>query len=124
MDVYHTQPFVVIETNGAWGSAIEVPVIEALNTGQNAAAVSISCATADSCAASGFYNGAFPHSSAFVVSETGGVWGTAVKVPGLEALNADVGSMVSISCATADSCGIGGSYQVTGPRSLAFVASP
>ena len=48
---------------------------------------SVSCGAAGDCAAGGYYKDGSGHSQAFVVSETNGVWGHAVKVPGTAALN-------------------------------------
>ena len=47
--------FVVSETNGSWGDAIEVPGMATLNTGGVAEVNSISCAAAGECAAGGVY---------------------------------------------------------------------
>lgn len=40
---------------GPWGRAIEVPGLEALNQGENAKVVSLSCTSASNCAAVGYY---------------------------------------------------------------------
>jgi hypothetical protein len=47
------QGFVVSEKNGAWGRAIEVPGLAALNTGRDAHMSSVSCASAGNCAVGG-----------------------------------------------------------------------
>src|SRR5579864_9469971 len=80
------QAFVVSERNGTWSKAIEVPGSGILNKGGNAAVASVSCASAGNCAAGGFYTGRFPHTQAFVVSETNGTWAKARQVPGSGAL--------------------------------------
>ena len=56
-------------SGGTWGTAIEVPGTATLNTGNNAAVTSVSCAPAGGCAAGGYY---WANSSrqAFVVSRT------------------------------------------------------
>jgi hypothetical protein len=46
----HQQAFVVNEKNGSWGKAIEVPRLAALNTGEDARVVSLSCGSAGNCA--------------------------------------------------------------------------
>ena len=79
--------FVVSETNGVWGDAVEVPGTAALNSGGNASLNSVSCRAAGECAAGGAYKDGSSDSQAFVVSETSGVWGDAVEVPGTAALN-------------------------------------
>jgi len=66
----HFQAFVVTETNGRWGKAIEVPGSAALNAGGNAGVGSVSCATASSCSAGGQYEDGSARFQAFVVSKT------------------------------------------------------
>ena len=74
------QAFVVSETNGSWGDAIEVPGTATLNTGGLAGVYSVSCGAAGDCAAGGSYVRGFGHYEAFVVSETNGVWGNVIHV--------------------------------------------
>jgi hypothetical protein len=46
-----------------------------------------------------------------VASEQNGVWGTAIEVPGLGALNTGGDAhLSSVSCASSDSCAAGGNY--------------
>ncbi|MDR2984801.1 MAG: hypothetical protein LBV34_08165, partial [Nocardiopsaceae bacterium] len=49
----HSQGFVVNETNGHWGMAIEVPGMAALNAGRYAEVTAVYCASAGNCAAGG-----------------------------------------------------------------------
>jgi hypothetical protein len=112
---FTTQAFVVSETNGTWGRAIEVPGIAALNTGGDADVNSVSCGSAGNCTAGGFYvNGSGAHGAfdqAFVVSETNGTWGKAVEVPGTAALNTGNDAQItSVSCPSAGNCSGGGFY--------------
>src|SRR5215469_860504 len=51
----HSAAFVVNQINGRWGTAEEVPGIAALNTGNLATVVSISCAPKGTCSAGGAY---------------------------------------------------------------------
>jgi len=98
--------FVVNETNGVWGKAIEVPGPAALHrVGTDTAVYSISCAAANSCAAGGVYG-----SHAFVVDERNGVWRRATEVPGeiLPAHSRGVAAVNSVSCATPRFCAAGG----------------
>jgi hypothetical protein len=107
------QGFVVSETNGAWGRAIEVPGLRAL--GQNARVNSLSCASPGNCAAGGDYgwDSGSPYPWGFVVSEKDGAWGRAINVPGLGALNKGGGAAVSpVSCTPQGSCTAGGFYTV------------
>lgn len=75
------QAFVVSERNGRWGHAIEVPGSAALNAGGNAQVFSVSCPTAGSCAAGGYYTDLSSLSQALVATERSGRWGNAFKVP-------------------------------------------
>jgi hypothetical protein len=125
-----SQGFVVLERNGRWGKAIEVPGLGALNTGGpfgSAAGVSsVSCGSAGSCAAGGFYTDASGRSQGFVADERNGRWGTAIEVPGLGALNTgvfngDPAGVRAVSCASAGSCAAGGSYAGASGGSQGFV---
>ena len=50
------QGFVVSEKNGIWSRAIKAPGLGTLNTGGLAGVLSVSCASAGSCAAGGYYS--------------------------------------------------------------------
>jgi hypothetical protein len=116
------QAFVVGETGGTWGTAIEVPGTAALNEGGDAQISSVSCATAGNCSAGGQYTDASGHVQAFVVRETGGTWGKAIEVPGTAALNEGGDAQISsVSCATAGDCGAGGQYTDASGDIQAFV---
>ena len=120
----HYQAFVVSETNGVWGNAVEVPGTAALNSGGNAEVYSVSCAAAGDCAAGGFYKDGSGYDQAFVVSETNGVWGDAVEVPGTAALNSGgFAGVYSVSCGAAGECAAGGSYTDGSGHLQAFVVS-
>jgi hypothetical protein len=107
----HYRAFVVDETNGVWGSAIEVPGMAALDLGGYASVRSVSCAAAGDCAAGGSYSDGSGYNQAFVVSEKNGVWGNAIEVPGSAALNlGGDAQVVTVSCASAGNCAAGGSY--------------
>jgi len=109
----HAQGFLVSKRHGVWGRAIEVPGLGALNTGGAAGVVSVSCASAGNCAAGGRYVNGHGHAQGFLVSERQGVWGRAIKVPGLGALNTGGDAGVrSVSCASPWACVAGGYYAV------------
>jgi hypothetical protein len=121
----HQQGFVVNENNGAWGHAIEVPGLGALNTHEDARVESVSCASPGNCTAGGNYNGdpnyGDGYGKGYVVSETNGVWGQAIKVPGLRALGAgEYSDVKSVSCASPGNCSAGGLY-TDGSGGQAFV---
>jgi hypothetical protein len=107
---------------GAWGTAIEVPGIAALNTGRAALIEQMSCPSAGTCAAGGWYTDSSGAQQVFLVSEVHGTWGKAEEIPGTAALNAGGGGDVgSVSCASAGNCSIGGSYRDSSHRVQAFV---
>jgi hypothetical protein len=103
--------FVVTETSGTWGTAEEVPGTAALNSGDTAQVLSVSCGSAGNCSAGGFYADTPGTTQAFVVTETSGTWGTAQEVPGTAALNSGGQAQVnSVSCASPGNCSAGGFY--------------
>ena len=108
------QGFVVSETNGVWGQAIEVPGLGALNQGGDAEVDSVSCGAAGNCVAVGDYIDGGANSQGFVVSEKNGVWGKAIDPPGLAALNngsaGGNAEVDSVSCTSAGNCTAVGTY--------------
>jgi hypothetical protein len=106
--------FVASERHGRWGEAIEVPGMATLRTGGDASVNSMSCASAGNCTAGGFYAHRFGKANyiqAFVASERNGRWGRAIELPGSRALNvAGNAQVVSVSCASAGNCTVGGFY--------------
>jgi hypothetical protein len=114
--------FVVDERNGVWGKAVAVPGVASLS--RMSMLTALSCGAAGSCAAGGTYTYDLGDLHAFVVNETHGVWGKAIAMPGLAALNVGVGAQVhAISCAAAGSCAASGSYQDGAAYTQAFVMS-
>jgi hypothetical protein len=107
---FHPQAFVVSETKGRWGKAIEVPGTAALNSGGDAQVNSVSCGAVGECAAGGYYAGSTSR-QAFVVTETNGSWGTAIEVPGMSAFNTyGNANLLTLSCTAAGECAAGGDY--------------
>jgi len=120
----HTQAFVVSETNGAWGRAMEVPGSGILNAGGDADVGSVSCPSAGNCVAVGGYHDGAGDRQALAVSETNGTWGTAIEVPGSAILNAGgLDNADSVSCTATGYCAVGGGYTDGAGRAQAFVAS-
>ena len=125
-----SQPFVVSERNGKWGKAIKIPGLAALNRGNHAEARSISCGAPGFCAAGGYYTGPAPSphyndQHAFVVTETNGVWNTAVEVPGSAALTTvGYAGVNAVSCGAARSCVAGGLYVDDSHTTQSFVTAP
>jgi uncharacterized repeat protein (TIGR02543 family) len=113
------QAFVVDETNGVWGDAIEVPATDALDTGGDAGVRSVSCATAGNCAAVGFYTDLSGSLWAFVTDEKNGVWHDAIAVPGIGGGDSTIAT--SVSCAAPGYCSAGGEYNDVPNSVHAFV---
>jgi hypothetical protein len=109
-------------SGGTWGTAMEVPGTATLNAGGNAIVTSVSCGSAANCSAGGWYFDNSRHAQAFVVSQVGGIWGTAKEVPGTAALNQGFAFLTSVSCASAGNCSAGGQYNDSS-GSQAFVVS-
>jgi len=63
------EAFVVSQVSGTWGKAIEVPGTATLNTGGGAAVNAVSCASAGTCSAGGYYTDG-SGGQAFVVSRS------------------------------------------------------
>ena len=120
----HYQAFVVTEAKGRWGKAIEVPRTPFLNKDGDASIGSVSCATAGSCTADGYYTDRSDRSQGFVVTETKGRWGKAIQAPGTAALDKGrTASMGSVSCAAPGSCAAGGGYTDGSGHFQAFVVT-
>jgi hypothetical protein len=113
-----------LATASPWGKPIEMPGLGALNTGHDAAANSISCATPGNCAATGNYNARGANEQGFVVNETKGHWGKAIEIPGLGALIKS-GTLFesSVACGSPGDCAVGGDYIGGRDHTFAFVAS-
>jgi len=118
------QAFVAGQRNGRWGKKIEVPGTAALNRRGRAAVLSVSCPSAGSCAAAGYYTDGHGHFQAFVAGQRNGRWRTAIEVPGTAALNAGgSAALTSVSCPAAGRCSAGGTYKGHSGNLQAFVVS-
>jgi hypothetical protein len=116
------EAFVVSETNGTWGNAIEVPGTDALNSGGNSWGAVVSCGGAGECAAGGDYADTHDNRGAFVGTDTGGNWGTAIQPPGMATLNSGgLARVFSVSCAAVGECAAGGFYADGSGHLHAFV---
>jgi hypothetical protein len=112
-----TTAFVVSEVNGTWGQAEPVPGLAALNTGDGATVVSLSCGAAGNCTAGGYYR-LSPGQQAFVVSEVHGTWGQVQQVRGVT----DPNTVSSVSCTGPGDCAAGGTYADSHGRTQGYVA--
>ena len=117
------QGFVVSERHGVWGKAIKMPGQgKLILAGRLSPVTSVSCGSAGSCVAGGDYLDRAKGQQGFVVSEKNGVWGKAIEVPGLGALNKSrFAGVTSLSCGSAGSCAAGGDYMDRSESSQGFV---
>lgn len=110
-----------VAASGHWWNAEEVPGTAAVNHG-NDYLPALSCASAGNCSAGGSYAGRGGYGQPYVVGETKGVWGKAVKVTGFATLNAQRGAGVdSMSCASAGNCTASGVYTDSSDNTQVFV---
>jgi len=119
----HVQAFVVSETSGTWSAAAEVPGTAALNKRKNGGLSAISCASAGSCSAGGYYTNATGQAEVFVITERGGVWGQAAELAGTAKLNRGGFDLITaLSCGSAGHCSVGGYYSDGSGHNQVFVA--
>ena len=109
----------VSEHDGVWSAALEVPGIQAINIGEDAELDSVSCPSAGSCAAGGYYydnNADGPFLHPWAVSENNGRWGRAEEPSGA-APNLSLGAVYSVSCPSAGDCSGRRGYPQRQPKS-------
>lgn len=119
----HVEPsFVVNETHGVWGRVQRVAGLKRLNFGESELR-SMSCGAPGNCSAVGQFQQKGGTTRAYIVSESKGVWGKAILVPGLDTLNGKhLSSLTTISCASKGDCTAGGSYGLN-DHQIAFTVS-
>jgi hypothetical protein len=122
------QPIVASEHDGRWARATAISVPPALGT-DTSGIDSLSCPSAGNCAAGGSYElvnvmTGVVSQEAFVVNESGGVWGQVREVPGTAELNVPGGLAVvlAVSCGAAGVCVAGGGYDSNRSTAPAFLA--
>ncbi len=121
--VADNKAFVVGERDGVWGRIRLIPGLAALDVGGNDWISSVSCGSAGSCSAGGSFTDGSGNLQAFVAGERNGAWGRALEVPGSGVLNAGGDAEVlSVSCASAGNCAVGGYYADRPGHLQAFVA--
>jgi hypothetical protein len=110
--------------HSGWGSAGNIPHLNALAVGGYAMAFAVDCSSAGNCVAGGYYTDSFPHDQAWLAVQRNGKWGNAFEVPGTAALNAGGdASVASISCPSAGNCTATGGYEASGGALEVWVAS-
>jgi hypothetical protein len=117
--------FVLTMTDGAWGTAAEVAFGAGLeNATPDANLSDVACAAPGECAAGGRFRDVAGYLRAFVVTMTGGVWGSATPISfgGVESATPDA-RVVTVSCGAIGSCAAGGSFDDTAGHRRAFVVT-
>jgi hypothetical protein len=110
--------------HSGWGTARNIPHLNALAVGGYATASAVDCASAGNCVAGGFYGDSVPHDQAWLAVQRNGKWGNAFEVPGTASLNAGGdASVVSVSCPSAGNCAATGGYEASGGALDVWVAS-
>ncbi len=111
-----SRPVIVSETGGVWGTA-EAVTLPADASGQYASLDSVACQSPGNCVAVGGYEAAstgYP----MVITETDGVWGRAAKLtlppPFSNKSRYGLGTLESVSCASAGNCTAVGQYLPSG----------
>lgn len=101
-------PFVDSEANGTWSTAVEAPGIASYAPTYNSEVTSASCVAAGNCLIGGYVSSASGQ-HAFILSQVGGVWSTAMDVPGVQALNTGASAdATTVSCVASGACAVGG----------------
>jgi hypothetical protein len=118
------QAFVVTQSNGVWGKAIEVPGSGRLDVLGQAEVDSLSCAAPGDCSAGGSYYDANGNYQVYVATQRDGRWGKAIEVPGTAKLNVGgTAQLNSVSCAAPGDCVAAGFYTDADAQTQAFVVS-
>jgi hypothetical protein len=116
------QAFVVVETGGTWGTAIEAPGTGFLNSDGVASAFTVSCASAGNCTVGGTFANSSAHLQAFSLNEVNGSWDSAVQLPGIATLSTGIISAFSyIACQSAGNCSGVGIYTDGSAHTQSFV---
>ena len=120
------EAFVVTMTGGVWGTAIPLTYVGGQNATPQAYLESAACGAVGECVAGGSFTDAAGDQQAFVVTMTGGVWGTATPLTYVGGQNAAPDDYVaSVSCARAGECVAVGQYvdPAGGRRAFAMTMS-
>jgi len=110
----HSEGFMLSETAGTWGTAIEATLPANASSAPGADVHMVQCVSAGNCTAVGIYIATSPEESdeAMFLTETAGVWGAGVERP----LPANAGPQLviegSLSCPAASDCSYVGNYKI------------
>ncbi len=120
-----SRPFVVDQTNGAWGPPT---VLGATLPAASAVLTTMSCADTGDCAAAGDYTTTTGATFGFVASQTSGSWGSGQSIaqstrsPSGSYTSVSQASVQALSCPVAGQCAVGGQIRLAAGNDQAFVA--
>jgi hypothetical protein len=121
-DAGGSQAFIIDEVGGVWGSATQLLATQTLGSGLNNALDGVSCPSAGDCSAIGGFADTQGNLQPFVVDETNHTWSPAYEIPGVQALNDNVGAqLTTISCSAPGACSAGGTYLDAASNEQAFL---
>ena len=107
----HHRAIVVNERDGQWGKVEALPGLTARDDGLNTGAFVVSCASPGNCSAGGTYSLGRSQLLIFVANERDGVWGRAVTIRNVRAIETgDFADLSTISCASPGNCSAGGEF--------------
>ena len=111
-----TEPFAITETNGTWGTAVELsPPLNALTSPQDSYLWGFTCSSAGNCEAVGTYqtNATLNTTEPFAITETNGTWGTGVELslPTNASTSQYALYLSNLTCSSAGNCEAIGTYQ-------------
>lgn len=123
-----TRALVATSSGGVWSSASAVPGLSSLGNNTDSRVESISCPAAGECVAVGYFRAGAPGRSyqPYAVVQSGGVWGNASTVPGVDPLveASESYAVARVSCGAVGKCTMAGTtVRLAGPTQRLFAAS-
>jgi hypothetical protein len=116
--------YVTQEQGGTWQPAIrDLTRKGSPGNGFGVEANAVSCGAPRNCVVTGEFADAKNGSHLFVLNQVDGSWGKIRELPGSAKLNVQkFGRMLTVSCATAGNCAVGGFYEDAGGKTQGLVA--
>jgi hypothetical protein len=120
----NTQAMVASETTGTWAQATELTLPANAGANPTAYANAISCSSAGNCTAVGTYEDSSNNTQAMVAAVTAGTWARATELtlPTGAGTNPG-GSLLGVSCSSAENCVAAGNYVDSAGYGQAMVAT-